>query len=387
MGYLLQNSVLFEAAPAELTAHRRSLKALTGIRILAALYVVIYHSRLSAMLLDHGHVLSARFFGKGYFAVPVFFILSGFILAYTYEGQIEDSGDHRRFWEARFARIWPAYALSLVAYALVDRTMPHFGTSLATLFMVQAWNPFNLKMAGAGNFVCWSLSTEAFFYLVFPWFQTWVERRFPRTQVLMLVLMLVACVALNSGARILGYAPTGIFRWIPFPLIHLGEFFAGVCMGNLFLLQLTARATDATKVLPGSGLWTYVSLVFSVALLATPENRWSSLAVVPLCALIYGLAAERTGLSAFLSTRIMLLAGGISYSVYLFQLSVKEFTLKVADLLGTGSAVMRMIAVVPLLLVLAYIVFRFVEEPARRRIRRFFTAREQARIKLPAARV
>jgi peptidoglycan/LPS O-acetylase OafA/YrhL len=381
----LHNSVLFEAAPVELTAHRRSLKALTGIRILAALYVVIYHSRLSSMFLEHGHALPARFFGKGYFAVPVFFILSGFILAYTYEGQIEDRGDHRRFWEARFARIWPAYALSLVVFSVVDQTIPNLGTSLATLLMVQAWNPFNLAMAGAGNFVCWSLSTEAFFYLVFPWFQTSVERRSPRTLALLLVLMLAMCVALNSGRRILGYTPTGIFKWIPFPLIHLSEFLAGVCMGNLFLFQLGTRPTESTKLLPGSGTWTYVSVVLSIVLLATPENRWSTLAVLPLCSLIYGLAAERTRLSALLSTQIMLLAGGISYSVYLFQLSVKEFTLKVADRLGSGSPVLRMAGVVPLLLLLSYIIFRFVEEPARRWIRGFFAAREQGRLRLPAA--
>lgn len=381
----MQNKVLSEAGSADLTAHRRSLKALTGIRILAALYVLFYHSRLSTLLLDHGHALPGRFFAKGYFAVPMFFILSGFILAYTYEGQIEDRGDHRRFWEARFARIWPAYALSLVVFSLVSLSIPSIGSSLATIFMVQAWNPFDPGLAGAGNFVCWSLSVEAFFYLVFPWFQTSVERRSPRTLGLLLVLMLTMCVVLNSGARILGYAPTGVFQWIPLPIIHSGEFFAGVCMGNLFLLQLAARSSASAKLLPGYGGWTYVSMVLSIALLTTPASRWSSLAILPLCALIYGLAAEKTKLSAFLSTPFMLLAGGISYSVYLFQLAVKEFIIKVADRLGTGSQTLRMASVVLLLLLVSYLIFRFVEEPARRRIRSFFVAREQSRVESPTA--
>src|ERR1700679_4079883 len=102
-----------KAAAGDLTAHGRSLKPLTGIRFFASFYVVVFHSRVGEVCLQHGWYAAGNFFQNGYLAVPLFFLLSGFILAYTYQGQIERRGDVRRFWEARFARIWPVYAVSL----------------------------------------------------------------------------------------------------------------------------------------------------------------------------------------------------------------------------------------------------------------------------------
>ena len=212
MGSELGTQPALEVAPRELTAHRRPLNALTGIRFFAAFYVVIFHTRVGAVLQGHGYKAAGNFFTNGYLAVPLFFLLSGLILAYTYAGQIEKPGDHRRFWEARFARIWPVYAVSLVMSSVPDFTIPAPGAALATICMVQAWNPFDMGMAGTWNFVCWTLSVEAVFYLVFPWFQTWLEERSERSQLVTIVAMLALCVAINSASRTLGYVPVGVWK-------------------------------------------------------------------------------------------------------------------------------------------------------------------------------
>ncbi len=271
-----------QAAPSELTAHRRSLKALTGIRFFAAFYVVVFHTRVGQLLYDHGHHAAGNFFFNGFLAVPLFFLLSGFILAYTYEGQIEQPGDHRRFWEARFARIWPVYAVSLLMSSIPSFTFPPLGKALAAICMVQAWNPFDPAMAGVWNFVCWTLSVVAVFYIVFPWFQTWLEERSSRTQLLTVAGMLLLCVAINSASRTLGYTLVGAWRWIPIPLPHVPEFFTGVGLGNLYLRRLTHKSG---RPLPGNGLWTYASLLATIALLCRPPSRWTSLIVVAFAAL------------------------------------------------------------------------------------------------------
>src|SRR4051812_45730838 len=49
----------------------------------------------------------------GYLGVQFFFVLSGFILAYTYLPQ-RGTGFQRTFWVARFARIYPVYVLGLL---------------------------------------------------------------------------------------------------------------------------------------------------------------------------------------------------------------------------------------------------------------------------------
>ena len=133
---------------------------------------------MGQVLLDHHLAAAGHFFQNGFLAVPLFFILSGFILAYTYEGQIEKPGDHRRFWEARFARIWPVYAVSLLLSSLPcladARRRPCPGH-------LRLWCRRGIRSTrawlGAWNFVCWTLSVEALFYLVFPFVQVWLERR------------------------------------------------------------------------------------------------------------------------------------------------------------------------------------------------------------------
>jgi peptidoglycan/LPS O-acetylase OafA/YrhL len=342
--------------------------------------VVVYHSRLYGMLLDRGHIAAGNFFGSGYLAVPLFFLLSGFILAYTYEGQIEEPGDHRRFWEARFARIWPVYAVSLLLSSLPSFKIPPAGSAIAAMAMVQAWNPFDPGLAGTWNLVCWTLSVEALFYLCFPWFQVWIERRSSRFQLGTILGMILLCILTNSASRTLGYTAYGWYRWIPLPVLHLPEFFTGVGMGNYFLRLLSRQtARKGGPILPGKGLWTYSSLLITIALLCRGADRWTSLIVAAFAALIFGLAAEKTLLSRLLSTRAMLLGGGISYSVYLMQMPVKAWVSLFAEHEHLASANARLVLTMVVLTAVSLMLFKGVEDPARKVIRAIFAGMESRR--------
>src|SRR5690554_5743831 len=87
---------------------RPHLPTLTSVRFFAALYVLVVHF---GMHMFEGTPLEG-FATLGSTGVSMFFVLSGFILTYTYAGRSSKPG---RFWWARFARIWPVYVLSLVA--------------------------------------------------------------------------------------------------------------------------------------------------------------------------------------------------------------------------------------------------------------------------------
>src|SRR5262249_9958006 len=102
---------------------------------------------------------------NGHLAVGLFFVLSGFVLAYNYAGREVSA---RKFWLARFARIYPAYLLGflLIAPAVVFRYQDNPGkltaSGLAAGTLLQAWIP---RLELAWNGPGWSLSNEAFFYL------------------------------------------------------------------------------------------------------------------------------------------------------------------------------------------------------------------------------
>jgi len=101
------NSAIY-SQPVEVRHKLPPIKSLTSLRFFAAIYVVLFHESANP-----GHFvffpLAARFVASGYTAVTLFFVLSGFILAYNY-GRIRS---RKEFWISRFARIYPVYFLSL----------------------------------------------------------------------------------------------------------------------------------------------------------------------------------------------------------------------------------------------------------------------------------
>lgn len=148
----------------------KSLNALTALRFFAAAIIVIHHSKGSfgldsQWLMDLPTVQPVSFF----------FVLSGFILAYVYPS-LKSIKDVRQFLIARFARIWP---LHVATFLLVILLFPGYlrtpggqdtpSLILTNLFMVQAWIPI-WNYYFSYNWLSWAISTEFFFYLLFPWF-------------------------------------------------------------------------------------------------------------------------------------------------------------------------------------------------------------------------
>ena len=152
---------------------RARLPALTSLRLFAAMMVVLLHLRGLKVMLG-GPLWLQKIASIGYVGVSFFFVLSGFILVYTYAGH---RFEPRLFWRARFARIYPAYAFALVFsapfFVLAINTFPFFAWAaqhfvlacLLVIGLLQAWVPL---AALSWSMVLWSLSVEAFFYFVFP---------------------------------------------------------------------------------------------------------------------------------------------------------------------------------------------------------------------------
>ena len=115
---------------------------LTGLRGLAAYAVLIAH----AMDASVGHkegIAHSLAVGLAYFGMSLFFVLSGFVIAYNYEKKLHLSHGRKRFFVARFARLFPLYAVVLLYYAwpLMDRASPIVIATHAT--MTQSW--FNTR--------------------------------------------------------------------------------------------------------------------------------------------------------------------------------------------------------------------------------------------------
>ena len=248
---------------------RPRLPAITSLRFFAAFHVALFHMKEMGVITSPGWLKS--FAGIGYVGVSFFFVLSGFILVYTYAGRTLNLRD---FWQARFARIYPAYLFSLVLFfpffyfGALKMHVPFFAFAeqhfvvacLLVLTLLQAWVP---PAALAWNAVAWSLSVEAFYYLVFP-FALPKFSKLSRTALLASIAVFwVAGMAVSAGflaLRAPGAPYVGSTDWSAgvqfvkfFPLVRLPEFLMGMACGFLFL-----RSERRSSVGPGicrTGLW------------------------------------------------------------------------------------------------------------------------------------
>jgi peptidoglycan/LPS O-acetylase OafA/YrhL len=153
----------------------QDLAALTSLRFLLALGVVLFHYHV---MWPYDDLAVTHLIERGRLGVDVFFILSGFILTHVYRGQLADGRfDYGGFLLARLARIYPAHLAMLFVAVAMFAVAVLLGAPFATqgytleglvrsLLLVQAWAPTAETYEWNGP--AWSLSAEWAAYLAFP---------------------------------------------------------------------------------------------------------------------------------------------------------------------------------------------------------------------------
>lgn len=151
---------------------KNRLEKLEALRGFAALYVVFFHTLPQKIYLAGINVGAIFRFGPE--AVIVFFVLSGFVIKYTFERSADKS--FRYYFIRRFIRLYiPLFFIFLLGYGikcyheglLAD---PEWKTLLGNIFMLQdviSQKPNVIAPAYMGNGVLWSLSYEWWFYMLY----------------------------------------------------------------------------------------------------------------------------------------------------------------------------------------------------------------------------
>ena len=350
------------------------LRALTTLRFLAALWVVLFTAWPH---LDVSWVPVAV--TKGYLGVETFFILSGFILSHVY---LEAAGEKRfrygGFLWARIARVYPLHLVTLfgmiglgiaatVAGLSIDDSLNDWRALPAHLTMTHAWG---LAPLSAFNHPSWSISAEWFAYLSFPAF-AFVAWRLRNRPVLATVLAAGFALGLYGVFEPLaGYALTeATFRW---GMLRIVPCFALGCA-----LYLVHRRGPV----PHAGL---VALVSGVAVLASASlGLWDAITVLAAGGLILGLGALDNARAGVLGSKAGVYLGEISYSIYMVCAPVLLLTTNVAARL-TGADDKRFhiivwLALVAAIPVAAMITYHLVERPARKALRGMADRRAGAR--------
>lgn len=340
------------ARHAALDTHRH-LAVLDGLRGTAAYCVLMFHS-----------VGNLGLFANGYLMVDLFFLLSGFVIAYSYEDRLRAGLALREFAIRRVCRLYPMIFLGAIVSTVVAflsvRLRHTSGMDLhtATVGSILSFVPFPDVMAGGDmdifptNTVLWSL----FFEIVVNAAYACGLRRLGSAPLGGLVLASLALVAVGGLG---GNLASNV--WWGFPRVAAG-FFGGVLLFRWW--RRRAGAPPLTLgLLPGS------LIIMLVAIIPAPIGKLLFLPVYALFALVVLLAAgARTGER---EARLCTLLAALSYPVYILHRPIVmslNFILRRLIGPGTGGQIAAALLCVVLVTGLSILIVRFYEDPLRRRL-------------------
>ncbi len=370
------------------------LPPLTGLRFFAAFFIFVGHATPMMLKFTPSPQLVINvtncFLEVG---MELFFVLSGFVIHYNYAdvGRLPHSQNLARFYIARFARIYPLYVLFLALQHVL-----YGGDLRATAFflgMTQSW-VFVLfggvpLFGHLSAFITWSISTEWFFYCLYPivaWLLTMTRHRLAAALALaaLALLGLVQVVFLylhdqeaNAFAQAV-WGPPGIAFWgwllSLSPVGRLPPFLIGVATAHIFTTRYGRPVSESERRLGIVLLTLALACTIMMCGAQSVGSRYvNSIALfvysLSIAVIIFCCARYRSLFSRMISVPLLIACGDASYSIYLFHISILQVT-KVRDILPwTWSNVFyvgfRFAATALITIVFSVVMYRVFETPAR----------------------
>ena len=332
-----------------------NLPALTGLRGIAAVWVLLFH-------IFKFQTIRIPVIDQGYAGVDIFFLLSGFILSHVYmrSGPLT-AKEYFRFLGVRLARIYPLHLFTLCCFLILVVAFPDFAASyrknpgalgvgafIANLFLVQNWG---FSAYQSWNAPSWSLSAEWLAYLVFPFLLPFLKDTKSGSFLIALsaaVLAFMVCLLYLTGHLTIDVTEkAGMVRMA-------GEFAAGCLLYGAF-----ARGWRISSSL---GL-AAILVLLGVGLLL-PHLKLLVVFGFALCVLLA--AQGKTGYAKFLEWRPILFLGEISYSLYMTHLIViRLFNWLTENGRGWSSAA-TVTTILVIVLAVSLATYYFVELPSRK---------------------
>lgn len=299
------------------------IKPLTSLRFIFAMMVFLSHLWFLQDESPFYRQLYDDIFYEGYIGVSFFFILSGFVLGYSYHDKI--LGGHikfSQFWLARFARIYPLHLLTLlIAIPLSfqgDSTI-WINRLVLNIFLIQSFVPSS-DIYFYFNSVSWSISDEWFFYVVFPFLVFLMLRRRYLKFLPVIILLIPLSLLLVKESYHEKYFYIN-------PLLRLGDFIIGKLLYRVYRkrkdIEVLNNRTIANMAEIGSILFLVVFIYFHNNV---PQGfRYSCYYWPPMIVLIYTFAYARGFISDMLSNASLVFLGEISFGFYMIHMLVLRY--------------------------------------------------------------
>ena len=372
------------------------------------------------------YMLCSTLAGEG---MPLFFVLSGFVIHYNYSALIRKNGllGIYNFFVARFSRLYPLFFIGLL-YTIIHywgyvMLPPSFGKILPYyLTLTQSWFyiPFGknalIYQLGLIPAVSWSVSTEWFFYLCYP-AVCFALIRIPRVRskiaasFILSSIVIFIIVLFTIKEPLINHYATKIFgpvadinngyqdcfiRWAIYfsPYSRVNEFFLG-CLTAAIYMQVqhiaVSRREEVLAIFMVSFSLVGIVLLHYVAFgqgahLQYIYNKlhWIASSLVNsfgfapfLAILIFCVSRYDNRFSRFFSHAAFIAGGNASYSIYLFHLVVlSAFSRDAAPVTSWPVALAdldRLLFAVMAIIGMGILSYQVLEVPMRRRLKKALT--------------
>jgi peptidoglycan/LPS O-acetylase OafA/YrhL len=330
-----------------------------GLRALAVIPVLLYHAGVPG-------------FPGGFVGVDIFFVISGYLICGMIDGDLRDgSFSLSNFYKRRMLRILPALFVmflgtSVLAYLYClpveledySKSLASAVGSVSNVYFAATAGYFDAPAETKPLLHTWSLGVEEQFYLVVPLSMLFAYRFAPKRA----RLMFAAAAALSFAAAFaVSYRNTTFaFYLTPFRAWELA-------LGALLSIKfISAPATERRKNACGAvGMLLLCGAIF-LGSSSAPLLLMTSLASIGATLVIASSEGEVSTVGRLLSLRPVVFIGLISYSLYLWHGPLIVFQ-RTDGLLAGSSGAMTKLALIAGSIAIAWLSWKFVEMPFRRK--------------------
>lgn len=302
---------------------RERLDGIESLRAYAAVSIIMFHMIGSGGIqIPEALSFIGTHFGQG---VPLFFVVSGFSLAYGYMGRLRDEASIQAYYRRRFFRIAPLFYAAL-AFQLLWLWYAYDTTFRLTDIALNVTFLFNFIPRLTDGIVpaSWTIGVEMLFYAIFPALLL-LCTNLPRTLIALALSTLVAGQFGVDTKTMADQMPAFVYHNF---LKNLPLFMWGVAAFHVLELIKLHRTSSLSRyvgwavvALAIAGLfllyhWQALYMYFWVLDL---RSVWDTLWGVPFGLLCIGLAVHPTRVISNPVTRYV---GQISFSVYIVHANI-----------------------------------------------------------------
>lgn len=345
--------------------------SLTSLRIFAALGVFVSHLGILAQSSIPQFNAVSKYFFNGYIGVTFFYILSGFIINYSFNRHMEERRfNSKDFIVYRFARLLPVHLASLLCVLYIFGYLANWdATNKGALFynslLIQSFIP-DASYYFSFNSVSWSISCEMFFYISFCLFVKFSTKN--------LAILFAIIQALNI--YFLVYPPAGIsLHWLFYinPIFRVAEFILGVIICRVFLSKaVTPKAGVCNAMEIGSILFLAITIYFATNYVNNMNFRYDLIYIPCMAFIVIAFSFNGGIVSKFFANKYLILLGEASFSFYMFHWMIvsKMIEIMQPDKNNVLSVLEYICACLLLSIVVSILSFKLLEMPANRMIRK-----------------